>query len=177
MRSPLQIFPLTITIDGSLIRSRGSQPLGYSWRSASLPGVILPVCSSIPSIAAASQVIARSAFSLESPPFIAAIAESGRYCIGVTVWSVQIAIRAPAFASSAAFLSSRRLISGLHLSQSRGPQITGTFSSAMISAIRWLSVPWIITGSRENSLPHYEAGNKGFKKMASGRTGFQRAKI
>ena len=76
----------------------------------------------------------------------------GRYCTGVSGWSVQMAMSTPAPASLAGFSMVMFRSSGLDRSPRLGPVMTGMPSAASNSGSRWPSVPWTMTHFKRNSL-------------------------
>lgn len=81
-------------------------------------------------------VIPRSASSLESPPRTASAAVSGRYCIGVSGWSVQSAKQKSASGQHCGVEMSWFASSALPRSPKIGPRTIAGLSSASSSAMR-----------------------------------------
>ena len=104
--------------------------------SASLPGVRVPTRLEMPAISAASRVMAARASSGSMPPRTAMAAQRGRYWMGVSGWSVQMATFTPAARSLAGLDRVWPTSSGLERSVRQGPVITGTLAPASSSGTR-----------------------------------------
>ena len=104
--------------------------------SASLPGVRVPTRLERPAISAALLVMAARASSGSRPPRTAMAAQRGRYWMGVSGWSVQMAIFTPARWSRAELSRVWPTSSGLERSVRQGPVMTGTPASASSSGTR-----------------------------------------
>ena len=105
--------------------------------SASLPGVRVPTRLERPAISAALLVMAARASSGSRPPRTAIAAQRGRYWMGVSGWSVQMAIYStPARWSRAGLSRVWPTSSGLERSVRQGPVMTGTPASASSSGTR-----------------------------------------
>ena len=104
--------------------------------SASLPGVRVPTRLERPAISAALLVMAARASSGSRPPRTAIAAQRGRYWMGVSGWSVQMAIFTPARWSRAGLSRVWPTSSGLERSVRQGPVMTGTPASASSSGTR-----------------------------------------
>ena len=98
-------------------------------------------------IRAGLMVTARSAVSRSRPSLTASAAWRISRWIGTTGWSVAIATVTPAAASSPGLAIVRFRSSTLDLAVISGPVTTGTPAAAILSAIRYPSVPWSITRS------------------------------
>ena len=120
--------------------------------SASLPGEREPSRSPAPQMQAALTVMAARASSSSIPALAAMAAQKGSRAMGVSGWSVQMAVCTPARARMAVFSRVRLASSGLERSVRKGPVMTGMPSLARKSAMRCPSVPWTMAQSSPNSL-------------------------
>ena len=119
--------------------------------SASFPGNRLPTLSAMPVILAGFIVMASRALYSSIPSFTARAAHTGRYCMGITGWSVIMAISRPAADRMLGVLKVRSLSSYLDRELRPGPTTRPRPSRTSVSVILCPSVQCSMVMSMSNS--------------------------